>query len=176
MQKNGLINLDDLENAITDKTSLVSIMGVNNEIGVCQPLKEIGAICRKHGVYFHSDCAQMFGKVVFAFRSHLAAVERRRDEHRPHVHLWTQVLRTQGRWSSLHPSQASCASGTTDVRRWAGARLPLGNSSYSSGGRTMHRELVIQRGWAALPSCARKKWLMTTSESRSTLITSLIAS
>lgn len=38
-------------------------MGVNNEIGVCQPLKEIGAICRKHGVFFHSDCAQMFGKV-----------------------------------------------------------------------------------------------------------------
>ena len=50
VQKNGLINLDDLENAITDKTSLVSIMGVNNEIGVVQPLKEIGAICRKHGV------------------------------------------------------------------------------------------------------------------------------
>ncbi|CBK24185.2 Cysteine desulfurase Nfs1 [Blastocystis hominis] len=63
VQKNGLINLDDLENAITDKTSLVSVMGVNNEIGVVQPLKEIGAICRKHGVHFHTDCAQMFGKL-----------------------------------------------------------------------------------------------------------------
>ena len=60
----GLIDLNELENAITDKTSLVSVMGVNNEIGVCQPLKEIGAICRKHGVFFHSDCAQMFGKVL----------------------------------------------------------------------------------------------------------------
>ena len=67
VQKNGLINLDDLENAITDKTSLVSIMGVNNEIGVVQPLKEIGAICRKHGVHFHTDCAQMFGKVDSPF-------------------------------------------------------------------------------------------------------------
>ena len=63
-QKNGLISLTDLENAITDQTSLVSIMGVNNEIGVVQPLKEIGALCRKKGVFFHSDCAQMFGKVV----------------------------------------------------------------------------------------------------------------
>ena len=38
-------------------------MGVNNEIGVAQPLKEIGALCRKKGVFFHTDCAQMFGKV-----------------------------------------------------------------------------------------------------------------
>ena len=64
MQKNGLISLEELENAITDKTSLVSVMGVNNEIGVMQPLKEIGALCRKKGVFFHSDCAQMFGKVI----------------------------------------------------------------------------------------------------------------
>lgn len=42
-------------------------MGVNNEIGVVQPLKEIGAICRKHGVHFHTDCAQMFGKVGSPF-------------------------------------------------------------------------------------------------------------
>ena len=46
-------------------------MGVNNEIGVVQPLKEIGAICRKHGVFFHADCAQMFGKVA-----HLAHLHR----------------------------------------------------------------------------------------------------
>ena len=64
VHKNGLSSLTDLENAITDQTSLVSIMGVNNEIGVVQPLKEIGALCRKKGVFFHSDCAQMFGKVV----------------------------------------------------------------------------------------------------------------
>jgi cysteine desulfurase len=61
--KNGLIDLKDLENAITDKTCLVSIMAVHNEIGVIQPLKEIGAICRKKGVFFHSDAAQGFGKI-----------------------------------------------------------------------------------------------------------------
>lgn len=59
----GLIDLEELENAITDKTVLVSVMGVNNEIGVIQNLKEIGKICRKHGVYFHTDCAQAFGKI-----------------------------------------------------------------------------------------------------------------
>ncbi|MCE3255103.1 MAG: cysteine desulfurase [Rickettsiaceae bacterium] len=61
--KNGLVDLKELENAITDKTCLVSIMAVNNEIGVIQPLKEIGAICRKKNVFFHTDCAQAFGKI-----------------------------------------------------------------------------------------------------------------
>jgi cysteine desulfurase len=59
----GLINLDTLKAAITDKTSLVSVMGINNEIGVIQPLAEIGKICRERGVLFHTDCAQAFGKI-----------------------------------------------------------------------------------------------------------------
>lgn len=63
VQKNGLIDLNQLENAITDKTCLVSVMAVNNEIGVIQPLKEIGALCRKKGVFFHTDAAQAFGKI-----------------------------------------------------------------------------------------------------------------
>jgi cysteine desulfurase len=59
----GLLNLDDLKNAIRDDTLLVSIMAVNNEIGVIQPLKEIGAICREKGVFFHTDAAQAIGKI-----------------------------------------------------------------------------------------------------------------
>jgi len=61
--KNGLIDLDELKNAITDKTCLVSVMTVNNEIGVIQPIKEIGKICRENGVFFHTDAAQAFGKI-----------------------------------------------------------------------------------------------------------------
>ena len=60
---NGIVDLNILEDAITDQTMLVSIMAVNNEIGVIQPLKEIGKICRKHNVFFHSDIAQAFGKI-----------------------------------------------------------------------------------------------------------------
>ena len=60
---NGLIDLDQLRDAITDNTSLVSIMGVNNEIGVIQPLAEIGALCREAGVFFHTDAAQAYGKI-----------------------------------------------------------------------------------------------------------------
>lgn len=60
---NGLINLQQLSDAITEDTLLVSIMAVNNEIGVIQPLKEIGQICRKKGVYFHTDAAQAIGKI-----------------------------------------------------------------------------------------------------------------
>jgi cysteine desulfurase len=63
VQKNGLIDLNELKAAITDKTSIVSIMAVNNEIGVIQPLAEIGAICRERGVFFHTDAAQAVGKI-----------------------------------------------------------------------------------------------------------------
>ncbi|HJD65883.1 MAG TPA: IscS subfamily cysteine desulfurase [Rickettsia endosymbiont of Bembidion nr. Transversale] len=63
IKPNGIIDLEVLKNAITDQTMLVSVMAVNNEIGVIQPLKEIGKICREKGVFFHSDIAQGFGKV-----------------------------------------------------------------------------------------------------------------
>jgi cysteine desulfurase len=59
----GLIDLVQLEKAIEADTLLVSIMGVNNEIGVIQPLAEIGALCRSRGVLFHTDCAQAAGKI-----------------------------------------------------------------------------------------------------------------
>jgi len=63
VQQNGLIDLDLLEKTITDKTCLVSVMAVNNEIGVIQPIKEIGELCRKKGAFFHTDAAQAFGKI-----------------------------------------------------------------------------------------------------------------
>lgn len=63
VQENGLLNLDDLRKAITPTTLLVSIMAVNNEIGVIQPLAEIGKICREQGVLFHTDAAQALGKI-----------------------------------------------------------------------------------------------------------------
>ncbi|KAL3105538.1 hypothetical protein niasHT_026972 [Heterodera trifolii] len=64
VQNNGLISLEVLEQAIRPETSLVSIMAVNNEIGVRQPLKEIGELCRKKNVHFHTDAAQAVGKVA----------------------------------------------------------------------------------------------------------------
>ncbi len=59
----GLIDLDMLREAITDKTILVTIMYANNEIGVLQPVAEIGKICREKGVLFHTDGVQAIGKV-----------------------------------------------------------------------------------------------------------------
>jgi len=63
VKPDGLIDLNELESHITEKTLMVSIMGVHNEIGVIQPLKEIGKVCRDKGVFFHSDCAQAIGKI-----------------------------------------------------------------------------------------------------------------
>ena len=65
VQKDGRINLDDLRAAITDKTILITIMAANNEIGVIQPVAEIGAIAKEKGVLFHTDAVQMVGKVPF---------------------------------------------------------------------------------------------------------------
>jgi cysteine desulfurase len=63
VQKNGLIDLEELRAAITDKTVVVSVMAVNNEIGVIQPLTEIGKICREKKTFFHTDAAQAAGKI-----------------------------------------------------------------------------------------------------------------
>lgn len=63
VERDGRINLEALDQAITDKTILVSVMWANNETGVIQPMKEIGEICAKHGVLFMSDATQAVGKI-----------------------------------------------------------------------------------------------------------------
>jgi cysteine desulfurase len=63
--RDGLIDLDQLRDAITDRTILVAIMAANNEIGVIQPIAAIGAITRERGVLFHTDAVQMAGKLPF---------------------------------------------------------------------------------------------------------------
>lgn len=63
VQPNGLVCLEQLEAAIRPDTALVSVMMINNEIGVRQPIEEIGALCRKHKVQMHTDAAQAVGKV-----------------------------------------------------------------------------------------------------------------
>ncbi|KAJ1504076.1 cysteine desulfurase, partial [Coelomomyces lativittatus] len=63
VQKDGRIQLSDLKSAIRKETLLVSIMAVNNEIGVIQPIQEIGELCRSHQIFFHTDAAQAVGKI-----------------------------------------------------------------------------------------------------------------
>src|SRR5271165_7156161 len=63
VKTDGLIDLEDLKRAIDDKTILVSIMAANNEIGVLQPVREIGKICHERNVIFHTDGVQALGKV-----------------------------------------------------------------------------------------------------------------
>ena len=63
VDENGIIKLDQLEKAIRPTTILISVMFANNEIGTIQPIKEIGAIAKKHNVLFHTDAVQAFGQM-----------------------------------------------------------------------------------------------------------------
>lgn len=63
VDENGIVNLKELESSIKESTVLVSIMFANNEIGTIEPIKEIGAICKKHKVLFHTDAVQAVGSV-----------------------------------------------------------------------------------------------------------------
>ncbi len=70
--KNGVVSTESVEKAINDRTILVSIMHANNEIGSLQPIKQIGKICRKKGVVFHTDAVQSAGKIpINARESHI---------------------------------------------------------------------------------------------------------
>ncbi|RKY51325.1 MAG: cysteine desulfurase NifS [Candidatus Neomarinimicrobiota bacterium] len=63
VDSNGLINPDNVKNAITEKTILISVMHANNEVGTIQPIAEIGKIARENKIYFHTDAVQTFGHI-----------------------------------------------------------------------------------------------------------------
>ncbi len=63
VDEDGMVNIEDIRNAITDQTILISIMHANNEVGTIQPIREIGALARAKGVFFHSDTVQSVGKI-----------------------------------------------------------------------------------------------------------------
>ena len=110
VQKDGRIDLDDLARAIDDQTILVTIMAANNEIGVLQPIREIGALCHERGVVFHSDAVQAVGKVPF---------RRRSGQCRPRLDFRAQALRTEGRRRAVRaPQKSAGATRSPDRRRW----------------------------------------------------------
>ena len=64
VDKNGIVNLDELRNSIRDDTILISIMMANNEVGVIEPIKEIGDIARQNNIIFHTDAVQAVGHII----------------------------------------------------------------------------------------------------------------
>ena len=108
--RDGLLDLDRLRAAIRPETVLVSVMAANNEIGVLQPVREIGAICRERGVLFHCDAAQAFGKIPIDVDA---------GPYRPDVHQRPQDVRPQGRGRSVRAAPAT--RGWTCGRRWMAA-------------------------------------------------------
>ena len=120
VQKDGRISLDELRAAITDKTILITIMTANNEIGVLQPIAEIGAIAKEKGILFHTDAVQAVGKVPFdvtELKVDLAVAQRAQD------------VRPEGRRRALRaPAQSARAAGRADQRRRPRARHALGHA------------------------------------------------
>ena len=63
VDENGVVDLEQLQDAIREDTILISVMYANNEIGTIQPIREIGAIAKEHGILFHTDAVQAFGQL-----------------------------------------------------------------------------------------------------------------
>ena len=138
VQKNGLIDLDQLRAAITDKTVVVSIMAVNNEIGVIQPLAEIGKICREKKCFFHTDAAQAAGKIpldVEAMNIDLMSLSGHKIYGPKGIGaLWVLggscvLARGVARWSALHAYLED-----VDAFRWPSrvASVPLRSTKTTS--------------------------------------------
>ena len=120
VQKDGRISLDELRAAITDKTILITIMTANNEIGVLQPMAEIGAIAKEKGILFHTDAVQAVGQ---------GAVRRQPGEGRPGVDERAQDVRPEGRRRALRAAaQSARAAGRADQRRRPRARHAIGHA------------------------------------------------
>ena len=94
VDRDGMLDLKELEAAITDQTILISIMWANNETGNIFPIEEIGAIARKYKVRFHTDAVQAVGKI---------ARGRAAGQRRPAGPLRAQDRRPQGSRRHLHP-------------------------------------------------------------------------
>ena len=140
VQKDGRISLDELRAAITDKTILITIMTANNEIGVLQPIAEIGAIAKEKGILFHTDAVQAVGKVPFDVNA---------GEGRPGVDERAQDVRPEGRRRALRAApQPARAAGRADQRRRPRARHALGHAE-----RAGHRR--PRQGGGDLP---RPRW------------------
>ena len=117
VQKDGLVDLEDLKRAIDDKTILVTIMAANNEIGVLQPIAEIGKICHERGVIFHTDATQAVGKIPINVNKQNVDL---------YVDFGAQDVRAEGRGRAVCAAQESAgAAFRADGRRRARARHAL---------------------------------------------------
>ena len=121
VDKYGQVHAEQVREAITDKTILVSIMAANNEIGTLQPIKAIGKLCKEKGVLFHTDAVQAVGKVPLDVED---------DGHRPAEPDGPQDVRPEGHRGAVRPQEGPAgAAGAADRRRRARARHAVGHAA-----------------------------------------------
>ena len=139
VEEDGLLDLAKLKAAMRPDTILVSVMFVNNEIGVIQDIAAIGAMCRERGIIFHVDAAQATGKVTID----LATPAGRPDE--PGL---AQDLRAQGHRRAVRAAQAARAHRSADARRRPRARHALGHLA----------DAPDRRHGRGLPASRARRW------------------
>ena len=133
----GIVAPDQVAEALTPDTVLVSIMHVNNEIGVIQDIEAIGRSCRERDVLLHVDGAQSVGKIP---------VDCRFPARRSAVLHGAQVLRAQGQWCALRSASAAPRARAAHVRRRAGGRRAIRNSRHPPDRRARRGVCDCERG------------------------------
>jgi cysteine desulfurase len=150
VSREGLVEPEDLANAIRKDTILVSIMAANNEIGTIQPVAELGAICRKHGVLFHTDAVQWFGKEPFEkvhqFNADLVSV----CAHKFHGPKGAGLLFAR---SPLHPDPIIFGGGHENERRAGTENLAAIVGMVEALARFIHPPVFERSHLATLMEC-----------------------
>ena len=135
VQADGLIDVDEIRQAVTDKTILISVMFANNEIGTIQDVAAIGKLAKDKGVLFHTDATQAVGQ---------DPDRRRSDGHRPAVVHGAPDVRAEGRGRALRSAQgAARAAGAADRRRRPRARHALRHAAGAAASSGFGRAVEI---------------------------------
>ena len=153
VEKDGRIDLDELRRAITPKTILITIMYANNEIGVIQPIAEIGKIAKEKGVFFHTDAVQAVGKIpVDVQKDNIDLLSISAHKMYGPKGVGALYVRRRIRACNLLPSSTAAGTSAACVRARSTCRASSDSARPASFARTKWRRKASEAAPSARPA------------------------